>query len=55
VFSPGNTHDSKMFNRLYDKMERKPGRIYGDSAYDTCEIRGRLWEGWSPGKHTCES
>jgi len=31
-----------MFNNLYDKMERKPERIYGDSAYDTDEVRDRL-------------
>jgi hypothetical protein len=34
AISPGNTYDSKMFNHLYDEMERKPERIYGDSAYD---------------------
>jgi len=27
ALSPGNTHDSKMFNNLYDKMKHK--RIYG--------------------------
>jgi hypothetical protein len=42
ALSSGNTHDSKMFNKLYDKMERKPRRFYGDSAYDTCEVRGKL-------------
>jgi hypothetical protein len=31
-----------MFNKLYDKMKRKPRRFYWDSAYDTCEVRGRL-------------
>jgi len=31
-----------MFNKLYSKMERKPRGFYGDSAYDTCEVRGRL-------------
>ena len=24
AISPGNMHNSKMFNNLYDKMERKP-------------------------------
>jgi len=42
ALSPGSTHDSKMFNHLYDKRRRKPGRIYGGSAYDTDEIRDRL-------------
>ena len=32
ALGPGNTHDSKMFNNLYDKVRHKPGRIYGDSA-----------------------
>jgi len=31
-----------MFNNLYDKVRRKPERIYGDSAYDTDGIRSRL-------------
>jgi len=43
AISPGNTHDSQIFNNLYDKMERKPERIYGDSAYD--EVRDRLGRG----------
>jgi IS5 family transposase len=41
AISPGNIHDSKMFN-LYDKMKSKPEEFYGDSAYDTCEVRDRL-------------
>jgi transposase len=42
AFSPGNTHDSKMFNHLYYKMKHKPERIYGDSACDVDEIRAKL-------------
>jgi len=40
ALSPGNTHDSKVFNELYDNP--KPERLYADSAYDTDEIRFRL-------------
>jgi transposase len=42
ALSPGNVHDSRMFNKLYDEVERKPREFYGDSAYDTCEVRDRL-------------
>jgi len=42
AISSGSTRDSKMFNNLYDKMKRKPKRIYGDSAYDTGEVRAKL-------------
>ena len=38
----GNTYDSKMFNKLYNEVERKPRGFYGDSAHDTCEVRSRL-------------
>jgi hypothetical protein len=41
AISPGNTHNSKMFN-LYDKMKSKPEEFYGDSAYNTYEVRDRL-------------
>jgi len=42
TLSPGNTHDSKVFKELYEKIEPKPVRLYADSAYDTDEIRIRL-------------
>jgi transposase len=42
ALSPGNVHDSGIFNKLYDEVERKPREFYGDSAYDTCEVRSRL-------------
>ncbi|MGC8850311.1 MAG: transposase, partial [Candidatus Bathyarchaeia archaeon] len=42
AISPGNIHDSKMFNEVYDRMKSKPNRLYGDSAYDTNDIRARL-------------
>jgi transposase len=42
ALSPGNVHDSRIFNKLYDEVERKLRGFYGDSAYDTCEVRGRL-------------
>jgi hypothetical protein len=41
AISPGNTHDSKMFN-LYDKMKSKPEGFYGDSAYNTYEVKDRM-------------
>jgi hypothetical protein len=31
-----------MFNKLYDEVECKLRKFYGDSAYDTCEVRNRL-------------
>jgi hypothetical protein len=31
-----------MFNPVYDKVKSKPEEFYGDSAYDTCEVRDRL-------------
>jgi hypothetical protein len=31
-----------MFNKLYDEVECKLREFYGDSAYDTCEVRNRL-------------
>ena len=42
ALGPGNMHDSKMFSNLYGKIRCKPERIYGDSAYDTDEVRDRL-------------
>ena len=42
AISPGNTHDSKMFNPVYNKMKNKPEEFYGDAAYDTYEVRDRL-------------
>jgi transposase len=32
TLSPGNTHDSKASNGLYDKVNPKPVRLYADSA-----------------------
>ncbi|MGC9164296.1 MAG: transposase [Thermoprotei archaeon] len=42
VISPGNTHDSRMFDEVYGRLRDRPLRLYGDSAYDTDEIRLKL-------------
>jgi len=34
-----------MFNPVYNKMKNKPEGVYGDSAYNTYEVRDRLG-GW---------
>jgi transposase len=44
AISPRNTHDSKIFNTIYTKMKNRPDKLYGDSAYDTEEIRSKLKE-----------
>jgi hypothetical protein len=31
-----------MFNPVYNKVKNKPEEFYGDSAYDTYEVRDRL-------------
>lgn len=40
AISSWNIYNSKMFNKLYDKIKSK--RIYENSAYDTGEVRDRL-------------
>ena len=42
AISPGNIHDSKMFNELFSRLRDEPIRLYGDSAYDADEIRLKL-------------
>ena len=51
AISSGNIYNSKMFNKLYDKIKSK--RIYENSAYDTGEVRDRL-EKDELRQHTCK-
>jgi hypothetical protein len=44
AISPGDTHDSKTFKHVYAKMENRPNKLHGDSAYNAEEIKSKLKE-----------
>ncbi|MEM1990577.1 MAG: transposase, partial [Candidatus Bathyarchaeia archaeon] len=35
ALGPGNEHDSKRIDELFDGLEGAPKELYADSAYDT--------------------